>query len=355
MSGPLHMLGASHRTAPIEVREKLAIGPDQTADVYQGLKKIDGLNEFVVLNTCNRIEIYTVAEHPEVRRRLETYLCDFHSCDSETLRKFSTWRENEDAVRHLFEVSSGIDSLVVGEAEILGQVKDSYARARENASLGPILNRVFQKSFQAAKWTRTHTGIGRGQVSVGSVAVDLAQKIFGDLARCRILVLGAGEIAERTLVNLKSRGAHSITVANRTFERAGDLARKMEGCALPFEQIHRALVEYDIVIGSTAATEPLFSRAEAGQVIHNRPLRPLLLIDLAVPRDFDSAITEIDNVFLYNIDDLSELADANRASRETEIARCREVLQAKARHLWKHLRLPDPSRTEDPGSVQGTG
>ncbi len=347
MNGPLHMLGASHHTAPIEIREKIAIAPERTDELYKRLKTIAGVEELAVLNTCNRVEIYTVTSRPESRDRLESCFCEFHGFDRETFSRHSSWLEDEEVVRHLFEVSSGIDSLVVGETEILGQVKASYARAREAASLGPVLNRVFQKSFQAAKWTRTHTGIGRGQVSVGSVAVDLAQKIFGELERCHILVLGAGEIAERTINNLKSRGARSITVSNRTFERAGELARKLVGCALPFEQIHRALVDYDIVIGSTAATDPLFSRQEAEEVMRRRPLRPLFLIDLAVPRDFDAAIADMHSVFLYNIDDLSELADSNRTARQAEIERCREVLESKARHLWKNLRLPRESPVRD--------
>lgn len=344
MTGPLHMLGASHRTAPIEIREKLAVPAERTPDVYEELQRINGLHEFAVINTCNRMEVYLVSAEPEARRRIESFLCDFHGLPLETLSNHSVWRENVDAVRHLFEVASGIDSLVVGEAEILGQVKESYARAREHASLGPVLNRIFQKSFQAAKWTRTHTAIGRGQVSVGSVAVDLARKIFGDLRPCHILVLGAGEIAEKTLLNLKSRGARNIAVSNRTFARAGDLARKLEGVALPFEQIHSALNSYDIVIGSTSATTPLFRHREVETVMEQRPLRPLFLIDMAVPRDFDASLSGLENVFLYNIDDLSELAQANRTAREAEIVRCREALDVKARHLWKHLLLPHLNR-----------
>ncbi len=346
MTGPLHMLGASHRTAPIEIREKLAVPAERTSEVYEGLRRIDNLSEFAVINTCNRVEVYLVTADPQARQRIESFFRDFHGLPADTLSGHTVWRENVGAVRHLFEVASGIDSLVVGEAEILGQVKESYARAREHASLGPILNRIFQKSFQTAKWTRTHTAIGRGQVSVGTVAVDLARKIFGDLRRCRILVLGAGEIAERTLINLKNRGARNIAVSNRTFERAGDLARKLEGVALPFEQIHSALGDYDIVIGSTAATTPLFGKREVETLMANRPLRPLFLIDLAVPRDFDGSLTELDSVFLYNIDDLSELAQANRTAREAEIDHCREVIDAKARHLWKHLRLPAPTRDQ---------
>ncbi len=351
MTGPLHMLGASHRTAPVEIREKIAVSPERTATLYEGLRNIRGLNEFAVLNTCNRVEIYAVAPEPEVREKVLDFVSDFHRFDRETLLKYSAWKENEDAVSHLFEVASGVDSLVVGEAEILGQVKESYEEARRHACMGPVLNRLFQKSFQAAKWTRTHTGIGRGQVSVGSVAVDLAGKIFGDLERCRILVLGAGEIAERTIVNLKNRGARSVTLSNRTFERAGELAGKLEGTVLRFEQFKRALGDFDIVIGSTAASAPVITRKEAEEIMHHRPLQPIFLIDLAVPRDFDPEIAQVDNIFLYNIDDLSQIADANRSAREGEIRHCREVLERKARHVWKHLRLRAPAQRQ-PKSVQ---
>ncbi|MEX2382033.1 MAG: glutamyl-tRNA reductase [Opitutales bacterium] len=336
--GPLFLLGANHRTAPIEIREKLSVSPEKLKWIYDGLRQLPGFNEFLVLSTCNRVEIYSVGIHAGTIESLQEFFCDFNRFDPELFSRYSVRMHNQEAVRHLFEVSTGIDSLVVGEAEILGQVKSSYATAQENGAMGPLLNKVVQKSFQAAKWVRTHTAIGEGQISVGTVAVDLALKIFGNLKSCRILVLGAGEIAEKTIVALKNRGAESVTVSNRTLSRAEEIALRFDGSILPFEVLEENLADFDIVIGSTASEAPILGDKELRKIMKRRPLRPLFLIDLAVPRDFDAQAGEVESVFLYNIDDLSELAERNLDARKAETERCRLLLQERADYLWKTLK-----------------
>jgi glutamyl-tRNA reductase len=216
-------------------------------------------------------------------------------------------------------------------------VKDAYADAQKRATVGAALNRLFQKTFQAAKHVRTHTAIGQGQVSIATVAVDLAQKIFGDLERTQILVLGAGDVGEKTVTAFKSRGAAHLTVANRTLATAQALAESLDGQAIPFEEVSAQLGRFDIVVCSTAAPTHVLDTAMIGAAIRKRPARPLFLIDLALPRDVEATSAKLSNVFLYNLDDLAKIADENLALRQAEIARCRAILSEKAEALWKQV------------------
>ncbi len=334
----LLLVGASHHTAPIGVREKFAVPPERVSEFQETLHASGLARETVVLNTCNRTEIYAVVNRPGDTGPIVDHLCAFQRMERALFDDHGFVLENEEAVRHLFEVASGVDSMVLGETEILGQVKSAYASARGQSTIGPLLNRLFQKSFQAAKWARTHTGIGRGQVSVGTVAVDLAGKVFGKLERCRILLVGAGEISERTLTALKNRGASSVTITNRTDEKALELARRFEGTALPFQQFPAALTHYEILICSTASPEALLSADRFREIMRRRSYAPLFAIDLALPRDIDPAAADVDNLYLYNIDDLSAIADDNLAQRQTELIHCREQLQQRARGFWKQIR-----------------
>jgi glutamyl-tRNA reductase len=266
----------------------------------------------------------------------------------EEFEKFRLSLGNREAIQHLLEVASGIDSQMLGETEIFGQVKEAYAAAQARGHTGVVLNRVFQKTFQAAKHVRTHTAITEGQVSVANVAVDLAVNIFGELGPLRILLLGAGEIGEKTAKAFQSRGAGGLVVANRTFERAAELATALGATALPFEQRGVRLRDFDIVVCSTAASHTVISAEVAAVAMEFRPAQPLFFIDLALPRDVDAAVTALDNVYLYNLDDLAQIAEENRRAREAEVVRARAILAEKSAALWRavadRLGLPADER-----------
>ena len=331
------VIGATHHTAPLHVRERLALGADAEAALHAELARGQELSEFAVLNTCNRVEFYGVAADPGAPARVEAAFCARQQFDPAEFGKFRLHLRGQEAVQHLLEVAAGLDSQMIGETEILGQVKEAYAAAQTRRSAGPVLNRIFQKAFQAAKQVRTHSAISAGQVSVANVAVELALNIFGGLAETRILLLGAGEIGEKAARAFRSRGAAALTVSSRRPERAMELATQFGGSALPFEQREARLAEFDVVVGSTAAPGAVISRAAAGAAMRKRPARPLFFIDLALPRDIEAEVAGIENVFLYNLDDLAKIAEANRVAREGEIGRCRTLLAERAHALWRHV------------------
>lgn len=333
----LFLLGASHHTTPIELREKLALTSDKMNSFCGLLGELRGLREYAILNTCNRVEFYGVAEDEETLVTFQTQFCQFQGF---SLEEFNTIRQHalgSAVVQHLVEVASGLDSQMLGETEILGQVKAAYAAAQRRQSVGPVLNRLFQKSFQHAKYVRTNTGITEGQISVANVAVDLAQKIFGELNKTRILLVGAGDIGEKTAKAFQSRGAASLTVSSRTFERAVELAQTYGAAAVPFENVAHRLSEYDVVVCSTAAPTAVVTESDAQAAMKKRRAQPLFFIDLAMPRDVDPAVRGIDNVFVYNLDDLALIAEENRAARALEVANARELARSKIDSLWSQL------------------
>jgi glutamyl-tRNA reductase len=254
-----------------------------------------------------------------------------------------------ETVRHLFEVAAGIDSQIVGEAEILGQVKAAYAEAGTRGAVGPVLNRILQKSFQAAKWIRTHTTIGQGQISTATVAVDLATQIFGRLDRTRVLVIGAGDISEKTARALQSRGAGDIMVISRRSETAGELASRVGATAATMKELDTHLAESDIVVSSTSSNSTLLTAEQAERAMRHRAHRPLFLIDLALPRDIDPACASRDNIYLYNLDDLARMAEENLSQRRAEVRRCRTVLSERAERLWDTIK-PDPHSDTGPAT-----
>jgi glutamyl-tRNA reductase len=334
----IFVVGATHHSTPLSVRERLALDAGSEAALHAELSARPGMRELTVLNTCNRVEFYGVADGPAAIAALEESFCARQRFDHGEFRKFRVGRSGKDAVLHLFEVAAGLDSQILGETEILGQVKDAYATGQARGSTGPILNRLFQKAFQAAKHVRTHTGIGAGQVSVASVAVELALNIFGTLENRRILLLGAGEIGEKTARAFRSRGAGDLTVASRRTERAEALAADLGAFSLAFEEREARLAEYDVVVSSVSAPGSVWSAGAAAAAMHKRPVRPLFFIDLGVPRNVDAAVTDLENVFLYNLDDLARVAEENRIARESEVNHCRAILAERAETLWQHLR-----------------
>lgn len=337
MSAGLFVIGATHHRAPLAIREKLSLGADAAAALHQEFASVPGLKEFTVLNTCNRVEFYGVAANADAAARVSAAFCARQNFDPAEFEKIRLNLRGRDAVQHLVEVSAGLDSQMLGETEIFGQVKDAYAAAQARGSTGPILNRVFQKGFQAAKHVRSHTAITEGQVSVANVAVDLALNIYGSLKETRILLLGAGEIGEKTAKAFQSRGAAALTVASRRFERAMELASSLGASAMPFEQREARLSEFDVVVCATSAPDLVVSLPATKAAMQKRPAQPLFFIDQALPRDIDPKVAEIDNVFLYNLDDLAKIAEENRAAREAEIAKCRAIAAEKADALWRQV------------------
>ena len=333
----LFQLGASHHTAPLAVREKLAIDQARATDLAARLQQTTGIREFALVNTCNRVELYGVAQTQEIFVSLREALCAVTGCTLAELDSAVSLRQNHEAIAHLFAVASGLDSQIVGETEILGQVKDAYDVALEKHWTGPVLNRVFQKTFQAAKHIRTNTGIGAGQISIATVAVDLAGRIFGELAGTKILVVGAGDIGLKTVQAFQSRGATSITVASRTLAKAEEAAASAGGWAMSMADLPEAVAGADIIASSTSSPDFILTRDMVAAGIKRRPARPLFLIDLALPRDVDPATAQLANVFLYNLDDLAEIAEENLAQREAEVAKCRAILAERTAALWPQV------------------
>ncbi|MFH1498283.1 MAG: glutamyl-tRNA reductase [Verrucomicrobiota bacterium] len=333
----LFVVGASHHTTPLELREKLALGADKMAAFQQALAALPGLREFTVLNTCNRVEIYGVAGSADTEGRVQDAFCELQSLAPADFAGIRHTATGLGAVRHAITVAAGLDSQMLGETEILGQLKEAYAVAQTRRSVGPVLNRVFQKTFQHAKHVRTHTAITEGNISVANVAVELALKIFGDLASTRVLLLGAGEIGEKTAKAFQSRGARDLTVASRTLERALPVATALGAAALPWDQVDARLGDHDIVVASTSAPVAVVTARQVAAAMQRRRADPLFFIDLALPRDIEPAASELENVFLYNLDDLAQIAAENRAARAAEVGRAQEIIADKAAALWKKI------------------
>ena len=334
----LFVLGSSHHEAPLEIRESITLSADAAEKFRDRLLVGGGLRECLVVNTCNRLEIYGLAEDGITEDQIRARVCAQAGIDPALFERHSFWHTNLAVLQHALEVSAGIDSQMVGETEIAGQMKDAYAAARDAGSTGPILNRVFQKCFQAAKSARSQTAIGRGQISIGNIAADLAGRIFGRLGDSRTLLVGSGEVAERTAKALMERGAGDITVSSRRFERAKQLAHDFGGAVVEFANCTAHLGLFDIVISSTAARHSVIGADCVREAMRRRPERPLFLLDLAVPRDIAPEAASADNVYLYNLDDLAGIANENLAQRKAEIEHARAILKAHAWRLWLQLR-----------------
>ncbi|WOO39278.1 glutamyl-tRNA reductase [Rubellicoccus peritrichatus] len=333
----LFLFGSSHRTAPLEVRERFAIPDESMADLYRELKTNADVAECMVLNTCNRVEIYGVAPNGFDEEKIYNLLEERHGIPAKQLAKFSFSLCDEEVVRHAFEVAAGIDSQMLGETEILGQVKASYATASELSATGPILNRLFQKSFQAAKWARTNTALGQGLVSIGNIAVDLAERVCGDLSNINLLLIGTGEAGQKTAQALVSRGVEQLTVISRNHERAYAIADEFGAASGATRDLDKFLPHTDVVIGSTTTEEPLITRKRLKPILRQRPSRPYFFIDLGVPRNIDPGVAKLNNTYLYGLDDLSDIANENMKSRMQEVERAKAGLAERAKLLWERL------------------
>jgi len=323
------VLGMSHHTSPVDLRERFAFAENRIPDALKSLRESGLADEAVILSTCNRVELYvaTPAEPAKTFEALKRFLAreDADGLSDEQLYRFA----EPHSLMHLFKVASGLDSMVLGETEILGQLKNAYQLAHQHGHTGARLNKAFQRAFNVAKHVRTETNIQRGSVSVASVAVELAEKIFSSLAERDVLVIGAGDTSEKVARALLSRGAKSIIVASRSFDRAQALAQEFKGRAVQFEHWAGEFEKIDIAISSTSAPHHILDRAKLQPMMRHRKDRPLLLIDIAVPRDIDPDVNFLENVYLYNIDDLQAIADGYLKQRQEEIARCEKIIREK--------------------------
>jgi glutamyl-tRNA reductase len=328
------VIGLSHHSSPVELRERFAFAETKIPDALKSLRDSGIASEALILSTCNRVEIYvaTPLEPAKAFTELKDFLKTVHAFENPLGEEIYTLAEPQ-SLHHLFKVACGLDSMVLGETEILGQLKDAYALAHQHKHTGARLNKAFQRAFNVAKHVRTNTNIQRGSVSVASVAVELAQKIFSSLAERDVLVIGAGEMSEKVARALLSRGAKSIIVANRSYDHAQILAQELGGRAVQFDNWADEFGKIDIVISSTSAPHHILDRAKLEPLMKLRKNRPLLLIDIAVPRDIDPAVNFLENVYLYNIDDLQSIAADYLKQRKEEIVRCEQIIAEKVKPL----------------------
>jgi glutamyl-tRNA reductase len=324
----LLLVGLSHRTAPVELRERVDFSARGLVPALEALTARDPDREVIIVSTCNRAEIYVAGENPaSARAELATFISEFNGVPHGEVAPHVYGLSDLEVARHLFRVAAGLDSLVVGEPQILGQVKRAHAAAAKVSSAGPVLNRLFHASFAAGKRVRTETQLGSGAVSVSYAAVSLARKIFGDLTGLTVVVVGAGEMGKLTALHMKSQGVHHVTIVSRTMAHAARTAEAIGGAsAAPWDELDAVLGGSDIVITATGAAAPILTKAHIEAVMRPRRNRPLFIIDIAMPRDVEPAAGEIEQVFLYNIDDLQATVRENLARRASEVARAEAIV-----------------------------
>jgi len=323
----IRVLGLNHKTAPIEIREKVSFSSDKLDRALRALKASGAVKENLILSTCNRTELYAVIDDSAaVRDPLGDFLADFHGLDHAQLAQYLYEKSDKDAISHLFNVVSSLDSMIVGETQIFGQVKDAYFKARTLNTLGKTLDSIFEEAIRVGKKVRTETQIGKGAVSTSTAAIELARRIFETLEGKTVLIIGAGKIGEMTVKNLHSRGAATVLVANRTLQKAQELARVFGGKAVSFDDLAACMRQADIIISSTSAPHFVITREQAAAALAQRHNEPLFFIDLGVPRNIDPRANNIDNVYVYNIDDLASVRDANIRDRMVAAADARAII-----------------------------
>ncbi len=334
----LSLLGVNHNSAPIDVRERLAIPQERLAEATRSLVHYPGVREGLILSTCNRVELLT--EH-ESASDLRGFLSHYFAVEPATLNPHLYEYRDGDAVRHLFRVASSLDSMVVGEPQILGQVKESYSIAREVGGVSTTLERLLQSAFTVAKKVRTETEIGSSTVSIASVAADLAKQIFGSLKGKQVLLVGAGKMSELAARHLMGQGANALLVANRTPERAQRLAEQFHGLAVPFADLQQHAPKADIIVTSTGAREHLFDVPKAQVILQKRRGRPVFFIDIAVPRDVDPSVNRVEGAFVYSIDDLQQVAASNLSARAEGAAAAERIVSAEVDRFQRRLQSLD--------------
>jgi glutamyl-tRNA reductase len=334
------VVGLSHKTASVEIREKVAFAPNQMEKPLRELVAIPDVAEGVIVSTCNRVEIYaTTHDVAGGMARLKRFLADYHHISLETLEPHLYSYHGEAAIRHVFRVASSLDSMVVGEPQILGQIKTSYGYAAEYKSSGIILNRFLHKAFSVAKRVRTETGIASSAVSVSFAAVELAKKIFGDLTDKTVMLIGAGEMCELAAKHFLNNGVRGVMVSNRTFERAERLAEEFDGKAVRFEDLFDHLHKADIILSSTGATHFIIGAKDVEAVIRRRKLKPMFFIDIAVPRDIDPKVNDVANVYLYDMDDLQGVVTSNLQQRAEEAKKAEGIVDQEIGRFFNWLSM----------------
>ena len=322
------LVGLNHRTAPVEIREKLALDGCTPDEAYATIKGCPSLVESIYFSTCNRVEVLAATNQADAAaEEIKNFLAESRGVSPGEFENCLYVLNDQEAVDHVFRVASSLDSMVLGEPQILGQLKDSYRLAVDHRATGAVLNKLLHKSFSVAKRVRTETGIASHAVSISFAAVELARKIFGELTGRKVLLIGAGEMAELAAEHLLTHGASEIVVANRTLKRAVELAHHWGGRSASLDEIPGLLAEVDIVISSTGASEVVVEASTVKNVLRKRKHRPLFFVDIAVPRDVDPAVNRLDNVYLYDIDDLNSVIEDNRAARAEEAVRAGRIVE----------------------------
>lgn len=324
--GSFFCVGINHKTCPVEIREKVAFSKGLLPHALRALRSIEGIRECLILSTCNRVELYGRGEDASWEA-LREFLASFHDLRGDVVMSHQYGLREEEVFKHLFRVACGIDSLVVGETEIYSQLKQAFQIALETGSVDSVLYQLIERALRIGKKARAETDISRGAVSVSSVAVELAEKIFGKLRGEQVMVLGTGEMSEKTIAHLVESGAGKIVVVSRNDDRAIELSQKFGAEAIRFDEWLRALRTSDIVISSTASSNPIVRFDDVKTVMQTRRHRPLFLIDIAVPRDIESVVQSIDDVYLYNIDDLQSVVESNIRKRKKEILKCEKMIE----------------------------
>jgi glutamyl-tRNA reductase len=334
-------LGINHKSAHVSLRERVAFAPEQMTEALQDLLSVARIDEASILSTCNRTEIFAVAEEAEASQRILEWLAAYHHLSLADLQACYYVHYDERALRHMVEVSSGLDSLVLGEPQIFGQMKSAYAVAQEAGAVNAHLLNVFPHVFSLAKKVRTDTAIGENPVSVAYAAVTLSRHIFSDLSKTRALLIGAGETIELVARHLSENGVSGIVVANRTLGRARELAQQFGAEAVLLSEIPEQLHRADIVISSTASQLPILGTGAVEHALKQRKHKPMLMVDIAVPRDIEEQVGELDDVYLYSVDDLTEIVDANRQSRQSEVSKADIIIAEGVENFLHRLRSLD--------------
>ena len=330
-------LGINHDTAPIEIREKVAFAPDIISDALRDLVSTPLVNEAAILSTCNRTEIYCGLEEQNNERAIIEWLQNYHKLNGIDISPFVYAHPDNLAVRHMLRVASGLDSLVLGEPQILGQLKQSFSTANDAGTIGKLLGRLFQHTFSVAKQVRTDTAIGASPVSVAFAAVSLAKQIFSNMDKHTALLIGAGETIELTARHLKESGIGRMIIANRTVEKAQNLANELHAFAIPLSEMPNHLSEADIVISSTASNLPILGKGATERALKSRKHKPILMVDIAVPRDIEPEVDELDDIYLYTVDDLKEIIQEGLKSRQEAAKQAEEIIDTQVSHFMGWL------------------
>ncbi len=339
------LTGLSHHTAPVDVRERVAFPESALGEALDDLRARNGVREAMILSTCNRVEVAVTAEDSASPDEVVRFLAARYSLDPAWLQTYLYRYEDQEAIRHLFRVAASLDSMVVGEPQILGQLKQAYVTARERGTVNGFLDAIVTRAFSVAKRVRSETGIARNAVSVSSAAVDLARQIFGSLNDKRVLLIGAGKMSELAARHLHAAGCGSILVTNRTHQRAAEMAELVDGHVIEYDGYHSRLHEMDIVLTSSGAPDYLLKKDEMRKVLEKRRNRPMFLIDIAVPRNIAPEVNEIENIYLYDIDDLGNAVEQNRRARQEEAVHAEQIITYEIDRLMERLKVREVAPT----------